>query len=123
MVEQIAQDASLYLVPGSKFDMLIPFIWDDSRRTAHHEAMVQGHRQIAGVADAVIVPRPGSMALPEAGQTNGKPKWQRTRLHSIIVIRNRAAHLFLAAADDYCEPETSVAHPYQEKRRNEITSV
>ncbi len=61
MVEQIAQDASLYLVAGSKYDRLIPFIWDDSRRTEHHEEMVRGLRQIAGVADAIIVPRPGSM--------------------------------------------------------------
>lgn len=61
MIEQIAQDASLYLVPGSKYDKLIPFIWDDSRRTEHHEEMVRGLRQIAGIADAVILPRPGSM--------------------------------------------------------------
>ena len=61
MVEQIAQDASLYLVAGSKYDKLIPFIWDDSRRTEYHEEMIRGLRQIAAVVDAVIVPRPGSM--------------------------------------------------------------
>lgn len=76
MIEQIAQDASLYLVPGSKYDKLVPFIWDDSRRTEHHEEMIRGLRQIAGVADAVIVPRPGSMIAPEASQTNGKKKVQ-----------------------------------------------
>lgn len=64
MVEQIAQDASLYLVPGSKYNKLIPFIWDDSRRTERHEEMIRGMRQIAGVVDAVIVPRPGSMVPP-----------------------------------------------------------
>lgn len=61
MIEQIAEDASLYLVPGSKYDILIPFIWDDSRRTEHYAEMLSGLRQIAGVFDAVIVPRPGSM--------------------------------------------------------------
>jgi hypothetical protein len=61
MVEQIAEDASLYLVAGSKYDRLMPFIWDDSRRTEHHEEMIRGLRQIAGVVDAIIVPRPGSM--------------------------------------------------------------
>lgn len=29
MIEQIAQDASLYLVPSSRYDRIIPFIWDD----------------------------------------------------------------------------------------------
>ena len=33
MIEQIAQDASLYLRTGSKYDKQIPFIWNDSRRT------------------------------------------------------------------------------------------
>lgn len=61
MIEQIAEDASLYLVSGSKYDRLMPFIWDDSQRTEHHEEMIRGLRQIAGVIDAIIVPRPGSM--------------------------------------------------------------
>jgi len=63
MIEQIAEDASLYLVLGSKYDSLIPFIWDDSRRTEHHGEMVRGLRQISGVKDAVIVSRPGSMKM------------------------------------------------------------
>jgi len=68
MVEQIAEDASLYLVAGSRYDQLIPFIWDDSRRTEHHEEIIRGLRHIKGVADAVIVPRPGSMMT--VGPTN-----------------------------------------------------
>jgi hypothetical protein len=72
MVEQIAQDASLYLVAGSKYDKLIPLIWDDSRRTEHHEEMIRGLRQVAGVVDAVIVPRPGCMVPPNG--TAEKPK-------------------------------------------------
>jgi hypothetical protein len=63
VVEQIAEDASLYLVPGSQYEYVMPFIWDDSRRTEHHEEMIRGLRQIAGVVDAIIVPRPGSMSL------------------------------------------------------------
>lgn len=61
MVEQIAEDAGLYLVAGSKYDRLMPFIWDDSRRTEHHEEIIRGLRQISGVVDAIIVPRPGCM--------------------------------------------------------------
>lgn len=77
MVEQIAEDASLYLVPGSKYDRLIPFIWDDSRRTEHHEEMIRGLRQITGVVDAIIVPRPGTMIAGDALTTTApikKPK-------------------------------------------------
>lgn len=78
MVEQIAQDASLYLVPGSKYDKLIPFIWDDSRRTEHHEEMIRGLRQIANVVDAVIVPRPGSMLAKNAPSKVAKAGLKKT---------------------------------------------
>ncbi len=77
MIEQIAEDASLYLVPGSRYDVVIPFIWDDSRRTEYHPDMLNGLRQIAGVADAVIIPRPGSMQAsvpPVDGQAGSGSK-------------------------------------------------
>jgi REase_DpnII-MboI len=74
MVEQIAQDAGLYLVAGSKYDKLIPFIWDDSRRTEHHEEMVRGLRQLAAVVDAVIIPRPGSMVPLGVTGAAAKPR-------------------------------------------------
>jgi hypothetical protein len=67
IIEQIAEDASLYLVLGSKYDSLIPFIWDDSRRTEHHEEIIRGLRQLCGVIDTIIIPRPGSMALADGG--------------------------------------------------------
>jgi REase_DpnII-MboI len=73
MVKQIAEDASLYLVAGSPYDRMIPFIWDDSRRTEHDEEMLRGLRQIAGVFDAVIVSRPGSMTLPSLAGITIKP--------------------------------------------------
>jgi hypothetical protein len=78
MVEQIAQDASLYLVPGSKYDKLIPFIWDDSRRTEYHEEIIRGLRQIAGVVDAVIVPRPGTMIVSSIPTTTAKENPKKT---------------------------------------------
>lgn len=61
IIEQIAEDASLYLVAGSKYDLMIPFVWDDSCRTEYHHEMIRGLRQIDGVIDAVIVSKPGSM--------------------------------------------------------------
>ncbi len=78
IVEQIAEDASLYLVAGSRYDSLIPFIWDDSRRTEYHEEMLRGLRQIGGVTDAVIMPRPGGMVETaqsvESAKTGAKKK-------------------------------------------------
>ena len=61
MIRQIGEDASLYLVEGSKYDAIVPFIWDDSRRTELHDEMIRGLRQIEGVFDTIIVSRPGSM--------------------------------------------------------------
>jgi len=61
VIEQIAEDASLYLVPGSRYDCMVPFVWDDSCRTEHHDELICGLRQIEGVVDAIIVSRPGSM--------------------------------------------------------------
>jgi hypothetical protein len=61
MIKQIAEDASLYLVASSRYDGLIPFIWDDSRRTECHEEMIRGLRQISGVVDSIVIPKPGMM--------------------------------------------------------------
>jgi SRSO17 transposase len=61
MIEQIAQDASLYLVAGSRYDRIVPFIWDDSRRSEHHEDIRRGLRKIRGIVDAVVISRPGGM--------------------------------------------------------------
>jgi hypothetical protein len=61
MVEQIAEDASLYLVAGSKYDHIVPFIWDDSRRIETHDDIIRGLRQIKGIVDAVVISKPGMM--------------------------------------------------------------
>ncbi len=60
MIEQIAQDASLYLVPGSRYSEIIAFIWDDAARTNQHDEMVRAMKQIDGVFNAVVVSRPGN---------------------------------------------------------------
>jgi DpnII restriction endonuclease len=77
MVEQIAEDASLYLVVESKYDRLIPFIWDDSQRIEHHDEIIRGLRQIAGVIDAIIIPRPGSMNLKAQPEVSTAAKKRR----------------------------------------------
>lgn len=61
MIEQIAADASLYLVEDSRYSNIIVFIWDDSRRIEQHHMLINGLKQISGVIDAVVVSRPGIM--------------------------------------------------------------
>jgi len=61
VITEIAQDASLYLTQGSRYDAILAFIWDDSRRGELHEEMISGLRAIDGVDDAIIVARPGKM--------------------------------------------------------------
>ena len=61
MIEEIAADSSIYFVAGSSYTALIPFIWDDARRTEEHESLINGMKQLPRVADAVVVARPGLM--------------------------------------------------------------
>lgn len=61
IIEQVAADANLYFAAGSQYQHLIPFVWDDARRSEDHSSLEAGLKQIPNVADAVIVSRPGSM--------------------------------------------------------------
>jgi len=58
--EEIAADHTLYGLDG-RWDVLIPFIWDDSRRVEQHATLLQGLRGMPKVYDAVVMPRPGRM--------------------------------------------------------------
>lgn len=60
IVEEVAADASLYGA-DPRWDVLIPFVWDDSRRTEEHTTLLDGLRRLPMVHDAVVVPRPGKM--------------------------------------------------------------
>lgn len=61
IIEEIAEDASLYLVPGSRYNSIVPFIWDDGRRTEEYDGLIAALRQIDGIEDAIVVSRPGIM--------------------------------------------------------------
>jgi hypothetical protein len=61
MIRQIAQDNSLYLVDGSRYDKIIAFIWDNAGRSEQHDLLIQGFLQLGHVVDAVIVSRPSMM--------------------------------------------------------------
>ncbi|MFD1303681.1 PD-(D/E)XK nuclease domain-containing protein [Methylobacterium marchantiae] len=60
IIEEVAADASLYGA-DPKWEVLIPFIWDDSRRSEEHATLVEGLRKLEMVHDAVVVQRPGKM--------------------------------------------------------------
>ncbi|TGE02656.1 hypothetical protein [Methylobacterium nonmethylotrophicum] len=60
ILEEIAADHTLYGQDG-RWDVLIPFIWDDSRRVEQHATLLQGLRVMPMVHDAVVMPRPGKM--------------------------------------------------------------
>lgn len=70
MIQEIAEDASLYLVAGSRYDKIVAFIWDDSRRSELHAELERGLCQIKGVLGAIIISRPGSMEETPEGETN-----------------------------------------------------
>jgi hypothetical protein len=60
IIEQIAEDTSLYLAEGSPHEQMIAFIWDDSRRTEEHH-LLREIKRMNGIFDVVIVSRPGRM--------------------------------------------------------------
>ncbi|MES1241019.1 MAG: hypothetical protein ABUT39_05310 [Acidobacteriota bacterium] len=61
ITEEIASDASLYLTPDSRYTEMVVFIWDEARKTEQYDRLRSGLKQIRGVTDAVIIPRPGGM--------------------------------------------------------------
>lgn len=61
IIGEVGEDASLYLAEASPYTRIVAFIWDDSRRTEEHGLLIQGLTKIDGVADAVVVSRPGAM--------------------------------------------------------------
>lgn len=63
LLNELAADAIYYCVPSSGYTKIIPVIWDDSRKTEHHQKMLQGINSIPNVEKAFIISRPGSMEL------------------------------------------------------------
>lgn len=59
VVEDIAADSNLYRAANSGYDVIIAFIWDNTASTNHHAEIEAGIRRLPGIADVVIVSRPG----------------------------------------------------------------
>ncbi len=54
IIEEIAEDTSLYLAEGSLHEQIIAFIWDDFRRTEEHD-LLREIKKMKGIFDVVIV--------------------------------------------------------------------
>jgi hypothetical protein len=59
-LEELAADNSLYDT-DPRWEVLIPFVWDDGRRTEQHATLVEGLLRMPMVHGAVVMPRPGKM--------------------------------------------------------------
>ncbi|MCI9878873.1 MULTISPECIES: hypothetical protein [Methylobacterium] len=62
--EEVSADNTLYGA-DPKWEVLIPFVWDDSRRSEHHATLIEGMRRMSMVPDAIVMSRPGKMDVPE----------------------------------------------------------
>jgi hypothetical protein len=62
VTEGIAADASLYLTAQTPFERMVAFVWDQTRSVERHQTLVRGLKDLGGVVDAVVVPRPALMA-------------------------------------------------------------
>ena len=69
--EEVGADNTLYGA-DPRWEVLIPFVWDDSRRREHHATLIEGMRRMSMVPDAIVMSRPGKMegGLPVSGQVN-----------------------------------------------------
>lgn len=61
IIEGIAADTSLYLSEPEKYSCIIPFIWDDSRKTEQYTELISGLTKVNGILDIIIIPKPGKM--------------------------------------------------------------
>ncbi len=59
IIEEVAADSGLYLTDRSAYDQMVVFIWDATGSTHHHAEIEAGIRKLRGIADVVIVSRPG----------------------------------------------------------------
>jgi len=71
-IEEIAADTSLYLSIPSTFSQIVPFIWDASRSNDQHAELVSGLRKLGGIADAVVVSRPGRWECTNSGRERSR---------------------------------------------------
>lgn len=76
-LEELAADNSLYDA-DPRWEVLIPFVWDDGRRTEQHATLVEGLLSMPMVHGAVVMPRPGKMERGEATASPARRRPKRT---------------------------------------------
>ncbi|MFM0549671.1 hypothetical protein P0D69_01705 [Paraburkholderia sediminicola] len=76
LIGELAQDASLYLARGGsgRYHHVLPFVWDDSRRTEEYAKFLQGLEQMEGIVHPVIIARPGQMIASSRGRGRAAPE-------------------------------------------------
>lgn len=61
IIGEIAEDVTIYLRSDTPWRHLIAVVWDDGARTEEHHEFLNGLRNIDGIVDAVVIPRPAKM--------------------------------------------------------------
>jgi hypothetical protein len=67
LIGEVSSDTGLYLSIPSKFTQILAFVWDDSRSNDQHVELRGGLCKLRGIADAVVVSRPGRWTSFPAG--------------------------------------------------------
>lgn len=75
VVNEIAEDVSLYFVETTVYDQLLVFVWDDSRHAEEHDTLITGLQRLQRVRGATVVSRPGKMieAVPVPSPPSAPP--------------------------------------------------
>lgn len=60
IIDEVASDASIYLVDKTRYTAIIAFIWDEGARVQEHELLRSGLVAMPGIRDAITVSRPGN---------------------------------------------------------------
>lgn len=61
ITEEIAADSAIYLSPKTDYQKIIAFIWDDCAQTEEYQVLEGGIKELKGVEDVIILPRPNRM--------------------------------------------------------------
>lgn len=75
--QEVMVDSVTYLQRATLYDEIVVFIYDASASVEHHDLTRRTLMQVSGIADVIIVSRPGVLAASLAGETS-KPKAKKT---------------------------------------------
>jgi len=73
VIQEVAADASTYLLQDSPYRHLVAVVWDDIARTEEHAELRKGLLRINGVRDAIIISRPSRMVRGDRESVSATP--------------------------------------------------